>query len=85
MAYVAIKDFDGYKAGDTIKSGDVSERLVRAKKIQEVEGKAEKAPKAKKEKVQEVVQVAEVAETVEEELLVEDSAEVTVEVEGEEE
>lgn len=80
MAYVAIKDFDGYKVGDTIKSGDVSERLVRAKKIQEVEGKAEKAPKAKK--VKEVVQVA---ETVEEELLVEDSAEVTVEVESEEE
>ena len=73
MAYVAIKNFDGYSIGDKIKKADVSDRLIRAKKI--AEGKD-----PKKEKVEKPKKIEEVKE----EILTEVSSEVTFKVETEE-
>ena len=69
MSYIALRDFDGFKKGDSIPAEIVQDRLIRGKKI----GLADCS------KPVEVVTNQE-----KEEILLEDSSAVTVEIKEEE-
>lgn len=76
--YVALRDFDGFKKGDSIPAEFVQDRLIRGRKIGLVNSEAVEAQEIKEELITEVV------ETVQsEELLLEDSSVVTVEIKEE--
>ena len=70
MKYIALRDFDGFKKGDSIPAEKVEDRLIRGKKIGLV-GAAKR-----EEPLNEVVGVVETKE----EILTEDSSDVSVTV-----
>ena len=81
MKYVALRDFDKFKKGDLIPNEVVEDRLIRGRKIGLVDSKVEiKEDKIISEVVQEEPEVKEV----ELQLLTEDSSDVTVQEEQEE-
>lgn len=84
MAYIALRDFDGFKKGDTIPAEFVQDRLIRGRKIGLIDGTVNSAEK-KEELITEVVEVVEVVKSTEtkEELLIEDSSDVSVEIKEE--
>lgn len=76
--YVALRDFDGFKKGDSIPAEFVQDRLIRGRKIGLVGSGAVEVQEIKEEPISEVV------ETVQsEELLLEDSSDVSVEIKEE--
>lgn len=75
VKYVALRDFDGFKKGDSIPAEFVQDRLIRGRKIGLVNSEV-------KEEL--ITEVPEVIETVQsEELLLEDSSDVSVEIKEE--
>lgn len=76
MSYIALRDFDNFKKGDSIPEEIVEGRLIRGKKI----GLAgsESVQEIKEELITEIVE-----EIKEEELLLEDSSDVIVEIKKE--
>ena len=72
MSYIALRDFDSFKKGDTIPEELVEDRLIRGRKIGLVESE-----------VSEVVLITEVVEPIIEEILLEDSSAVEVKIEEE--
>ena len=82
MSYIALRDFDGFKKGDSIPEEIVQDRLIRGKKIGLADGSAE--VQEKEEIIPELItEVVELQQN--EELLLEDSSSVTVEVQEKEE
>ncbi len=80
MAYIALRDFDGFKKGDSIPTEIVQDRLIRGKKIGLADGSAPvEIQEIKEELITEVIEVQE-----KEEILLEDSSAVTVEIKEEE-
>ncbi len=80
MSYIALRDFDGFKKGDSIPAEIVQDRLIRGKKIGLADGsKPVEVQEIKEELITEVVEVQE-----KEEILLEDSSAVTVEIKEEE-
>ena len=79
--YIALRDFDGFKKGDAIPAEFVQDRLIRGRKIGLVDGTINSAEK-KEELITEVVEVVKPAES-KEELLIEDSSDVSVEIKEE--
>ena len=76
--YVALRDFDGFKKGDSIPAEFVQDRLIRGRKIGLVNSEVVEAQEIKEELITEVI------ETVQsEELLLEDSSDVSVEIKEE--
>ena len=76
--YVALRDFDGFKMGDSIPAEFVQDRLIRGRKIGLVNSEVVEAQEIKEELITEVI------ETVQsEELLLEDSSDVSVEIKEE--
>ena len=76
--YVALRDFDGFKRGDSIPAEFVQDRLIRGRKIGLVNSEVVEAQEIKEELITEVI------ETVQsEELLLEDSSDVSVEIKEE--
>ena len=76
--YVALRDFDGFKKGDSIPAEFVQDRLIRGRKIGLVNSEVVEAQETKEELITEVI------ETVQsEELLLEDSSDVSVEIKEE--
>lgn len=76
--YVALRDFDGFKKGDSIPAEFVQDRLIRGRKIGLVNSEVVEAQETKEELITEVI------ETVQsEELLLEDSSVVSVEIKEE--
>ena len=80
MQYIALRDFDGFKKGDSIPEEIVQDRLIRGKKIGLVSGSESVEIQEVKEEL-----ITEQTETFKEELLLEDSSSVTVEVQEKEE
>ncbi len=78
MAYIALRDFDNFKKGDSIPEEIVEGRLIRGKKIGLVSGSESVVIQEVKEEL-----ITEQTETFKEELLLEDSSSVTVEVKEE--
>lgn len=76
MKYIALRDFDKFKKGDLIPNEVVEDRLIRGKKIGLVDSKVE--VKETKEILNEVVETE-----LKEEILTEDSSNVSVEVKEE--
>ena len=75
MKYIALRDFDKFKKGDLIPNEVVEDRLIRGKKIGLVDS-------VEVEETKEILN--EVVETeLKEEILTEDSSEVSVEVKEE--
>lgn len=81
MSYVALRDFDGFKKGDTIPAEFVQDRLIRGRKIGLTDGSSKSVEK-KEELITEVVEVVKLVES-KEELLIEDSSDVSVEIKEE--
>ena len=81
MTYIALRDFDGFKKGDPIPEEIVQDRLIRGKKIGLVEVSEIGDVKEIKEEL--ITEIVEVQET-QEEILLEDSSAVTVEIKEEE-
>ena len=81
MTYIALRDFDGFKKGDSIPEEIVQDRLIRGKKIGLVDGSkpVEIVKEIKEELITEIVEVQETQE----EILSEDSSAVMVEIEEE--
>ena len=81
MTYIALRDFDGFKKGDSIPEEIVQDRLIRGKKIGLVDGSkpVEIVKEIKEELITEIVEVQETQE----EILLEDSSAVMVEIEEE--
>lgn len=77
MAYIALRDFDKFKKGDLITNEVVEDRLIRGKKIGLVDSKVEEV-KEIKETLNEVVETK-----LKEEILTEDSSEVSIEIKEE--
>lgn len=77
MKYIALRDFDKFKKGDLIPNEIVEDRLIRGKKIGLVDSKVEEV-KEIKETLNEVVETE-----LKEEILTEDSSNVSVEVKEE--
>lgn len=77
MKYIALRDFDKFKKGDLIPNEVVEDRLIRGKKIGLVDSKVEEV-KETKEILNEVVETE-----LKEEILTEDSSNVSVEVKEE--
>ena len=80
MTYIALRDFDGFKKGDPIPEEIVQDRLIRGKKIGLVEVSEIGDVKEIKEEL--ITEIVEVQET-QEEILLEDSSNVSVEVKEE--
>ena len=80
MSYIALRDFDGFKKGDSIPEEIIEGRLIRGKKIGLVSGSESVEIQEVKEEL-----ITEQTETFKEELLLEDSSSVTVEVQEKEE
>lgn len=80
MKYIALRDFDKFKKGDLIPNEIVEDRLIRGKKIGLVDSKVEEVKEIKeiKETLNEVVETE-----IKEEILTEDSSNVSVEVKEE--
>ena len=80
MQYIALRDFDGFKKGDSIPAEFVQDRLIRGKKIGLADGSkpVEIVQEIKEELITEVIEVQE-----KEEILLEDSSAVTVEIKEE--
>ena len=80
MTYIALRDFDGFKKGDPIPEEIVQDRLIRGKKI----GLAEVSEIGDVKEIKEelITEIVEVQET-QEEILLEDSSAVMVEIEEE--
>ena len=82
MSYIALRDFDGFKKGDSIPAEIVQDRLIRGKKIGLADGSKPvgglEIPEIKEELITEVIEVQE-----KEEILLEDSSAVTVEIKEE--
>ena len=79
MQYIALRDFDGFKKGDSIPAEFVQDRLIRGKKIGLADGsKPVEVQEIKEELITEVIEVQE-----KEEILLEDSSAVTVEIKEE--
>ena len=79
MQYIALRDFDGFKKGDSIPAEIVQDRLIRGKKIGLADGsKPVEVQEIKEELITEVIEVQE-----KEEILLEDSSAVTVEIKEE--
>jgi tetrahydromethanopterin S-methyltransferase subunit A len=75
MAYIALRDFDKFKKGDLIPNEVVEDRLIRGKKIGLVDS-------IEVEETKEILN--EVVETeLKEEILTEDSSEVSIEIKEE--
>lgn len=81
MVYVALRDFDGFKKGDSIPAEFVQDRLIRGRKIGLADGSVKSVEK-KEELITEVVEVVKPVES-KEELLIEDSSDVSVEIKEE--
>ena len=82
MQYIALRDFDGFKKGDSIPAEIVQDRLIRGKKIGLADGSEPvEVQEIKEELITEVLPVLEVQEK--EEILLEDSSAVTVEIKEE--
>ena len=81
MTYIALRDFDGFKKGDPIPEEIVQDRLIRGKKIGLADGSkpVEIVKEIKEELITEVIPELEVQE----EILLEDSSNVSVEVKEE--
>ena len=81
MTYIALRDFDKFKKGDLIPNEVVEDRLIRGKKIGLVDSKVEEVKEVKeiKETLNEVVETE-----LKEEILTEDSSNVSVEIKEEE-
>ena len=79
MTYIALRDFDGFKKGDSIPEEIVQDRLIRGKKIGLVEVSEIGDVKEIKEEL--ITEIVEVQET--EEILLEDSSDVSVEIKEE--
>ena len=80
MSYIALRDFDKFKKGDSIPAEFVQDRLIRGKKIGLANGS--ELVQIKEELITEVIEeVEEVQEK--EEILLEDSSDVSVEVKEE--
>ena len=81
MTYIALRDFDGFKKGDPIPEEIVQDRLIRGKKIGLADGSTpvEIVKEIKEELITEIVEVQETQE----EILLEDSSAVMVEIEEE--
>lgn len=77
MSYIALRDFDGFKKGDTIPAEFVQDRLIRGRKIGLADGSVKSVEK-KEELITEVVK-----QEIKEELLIEDSSDVSVEIKEE--
>lgn len=75
MAYIALRDFDKFKKGDLIPNEVVEDRLIRGKKIGLVDSIEIKETK---EILNEVVETE-----LKEEILTEDSSEVSIEIKEE--
>ena len=87
MQYIALRDFDGFKKGDSIPAEFVQDRLIRGKKIGLSDGSepveiVQELQEIKEELITEVLPVLEIQEK--EEILLEDSSAVTVEIKEEE-
>ena len=79
MSYIALRDFDGFKKGDSIPAEIVQDRLIRGKKIGLADGSEPvEIQEVKEELITEVIEVKE-----KEEILLEDSSDVSVEVKEE--
>ena len=79
MTYIALRDFDGFKKGDPSPEEIVQDRLIRGKKIGLVEvSEPVEVQEIKEELITEVIEVQE-----KEEILLEDSSAVTVEIKEE--
>ena len=79
MQYIALRDFDGFKKGDSIPAEIVQDRLIRGKKIGLSDGSEPvEVQEIKEELITEVIEVQE-----KEEILLEDSSAVTVEIKEE--
>ena len=85
MTYVALRDFDGFKKGDSIPAEIVQDRLIRGKKIGLADcSKPVEVLEIKEELITEVLPILEVVTNQEkEEILLEDSSAVMVEIEEE--
>lgn len=87
MSYIALRDFDGFKKGDSIPEEIVQDRLIRGKKIGLADGSKpaeiiKEVPEIKEELITEVLEVAEAVQE-KDEILLEDSSAVTVEIKEE--
>ena len=71
MSYIALRDFDGFKKGDSIPEEIIEGRLIRGKKIGLVSGSESVEIQEVKEVKEELI--TEQTETFKEELLLEDS------------
>lgn len=74
MKYIALRDFDKFKKGDLIPAEVVEDRLIRGRKIGLVDS-------VEVEETKETLN--EVVETIKEEILTEDSSDVSVEIKEE--
>lgn len=84
MSYIALRDFDGFKKGDSIPAEFVQDRLIRGKKIGLASGSTlvvSEVPEVQETKEELITEVMEVQEK--EEILLEDSSDVSVEVKEE--
>ena len=81
--YVALRDFDGFKKGDSIPTEFVQDRLIRGRKIGLVNSDVVEVQTQGTQGIKEEL-ITEVVETVQsEELLLEDSSDVSVEIKKE--
>lgn len=76
--YVALRDFDGFKKGDSIPAEFVQDRLIRGRKIGLVNSEVVEAQETKEELITEVIETVQSKE-----LLLEDSSDVSVEIKEE--
>ena len=79
--YVALRDFDGFKKGDSIPAEFVQDRLIRGRKIGLVNSEVVKAQETQEIKEELITEVIETVQS--EELLLEDSSDVSVEIKEE--
>lgn len=76
--YVALRDFDGFKKGDSIPAEFVQDRLIRGRKIGLVNSEVVEAQETQEIKEELITEVIETVQS--EELLLEDSSDVSVEI-----
>lgn len=84
MTYIALRDFDGFKKGDSIPEEIVQDRLIRGKKIGLADDSKSVEIKDEITEIEEelITEIVEVQET-QEEILLEDSSAVMVEIKEE--
>ena len=80
MSYIALRDFDQFKNGDSIPEEIVEGRLIRGKKIGLADG-SEPVKEVEEIKEELITEIIETTQT--EEILLEDSSAVSVEVKEE--